>query len=42
MEGGSVIPYSATGKQLGNGFQPFGSIDATIDGLAFIPATSSD
>jgi hypothetical protein len=42
MEGGSVIPYSATGKQLGDAFQPFGSIDGTIDGLALIPATSSD
>src|SRR5271154_5590264 len=41
MLGGSVIPYDATGKQLGNGFQPFGSIGDTIDGLAFVPATGS-
>ncbi len=39
MAGGSVVPYSATGKQLGNGFQPFGSISDTVDGLAFVPAT---
>jgi hypothetical protein len=38
MEGGSVIPYDATGKQLGNGFQPFGNIGGdTVDGLAFVP-----
>jgi hypothetical protein len=37
MQGGSVIPYDATGKQLGNGFQPFGSISGTVDGLAFVP-----
>jgi hypothetical protein len=37
MTDGSVIPYSSTGKQLGNGFQPFGSISNTIDGLAFVP-----
>ena len=41
MSDGSVIPYSATGKQLGNGFQPFGSINNTIDGLAFVPATGT-
>lgn len=37
MEGGSVIPYDASGNQLGPGFQPFGSDSDTIDGLAFIP-----
>lgn len=38
MSGGSVIPYDATGKQLGNGFQPFGNIGSnTVDGLAFVP-----
>jgi len=38
MEGGSVIPYSATGEQLGNGFHPFGDLsDNTVDGLAFVP-----
>ena len=37
MLGGSVIPYDATGKQLGPGFQPFGSISNTVDGLAFVP-----
>jgi streptogramin lyase len=39
MSGGSVIPYDATGKQLGAGFQPFGNIGGanTVDGLAFVP-----
>jgi hypothetical protein len=38
MEGGAVIPYDATGKQLGPGFQPFGDIQGnTVDGLAFVP-----
>jgi len=37
MEGGSVVPYDASGNQLGPGFQPFGSIPETIDGLAFVP-----
>lgn len=41
MADGSVIPYSSTGKQLGNGFQPFGSISNTIDGLAFVPAAGT-
>jgi len=37
MEGGSVIPYSATGEQLGNGFSPFGDLSGdTVDGLAFV------
>jgi hypothetical protein len=39
LEGGSVIPFSATGKQLGNGFQPFPGNPDTIDGLAFVPTT---
>lgn len=38
MEGGAVVPYNASGQQLGQGFSPFGNIsDSTIDGLAFIP-----
>jgi hypothetical protein len=37
MTGGAVIPYDATGQQLGPGFQPFGSIGDTVDGLAFVP-----
>jgi hypothetical protein len=37
MLGGSVIPYNATGQQLGPGFMPFGVISNTIDGLAFVP-----
>lgn len=42
MLGGSVIPYSATGKQLGTGFQPFGSIGDTVDGLALVPAGGAE
>ncbi|MGA2695782.1 MAG: hypothetical protein ABSE92_06955 [Terriglobales bacterium] len=38
MEGGAVIPFSATGQQLGSGFQPFGAISGTVDGLAFVPS----
>lgn len=37
MDGGSVIPYNASGQQLGPGFMPFGSIGGTVDGLAFVP-----
>jgi hypothetical protein len=40
MEGGTVIPYSATGQQLGPGFSPFGSINGTVDGLVFVPAAT--
>jgi hypothetical protein len=40
MSGGAVIPYSATGTQLGSGFMPFGSISGTVDGLAFVPAAA--
>jgi hypothetical protein len=41
MLGGSIVPYNATGTQLGSGFQPFGSISGTIDGMAFVPARPS-
>jgi hypothetical protein len=37
LEGGLVIPYNTFGVQLGPGFQPFGAIPDTVDGLAFIP-----
>lgn len=38
MEGGSVVPYNASGQQLGPGFSPYGDIGGdTIDGLAFVP-----
>jgi len=37
MTGGAVIPYNASGQQLGPGFSPFGSIGDTVDGLAFVP-----
>ena len=36
--GGFVLPCSTTGTSLGAGFQPFGDIADTIDGLAFVPA----
>ncbi|THD59563.1 PEPxxWA-CTERM sorting domain-containing protein [Phenylobacterium sp.] len=36
LEGGSVVPYTLAGVQLNGGFQPFGEIDDTIDGLAFL------
>ncbi len=35
LQGGNVVPYSLGGTVLGAGFQPFGSISATIDGLTF-------
>jgi hypothetical protein len=41
MTNGWVIPYNAKGTQLGTGFQPFGAIGNTIDGLAFVPATGN-
>jgi hypothetical protein len=41
MADGWVIPYSAKGTQLGTGFQPFGAIGNTIDGLALVPATGN-
>jgi hypothetical protein len=35
-QGGIVEPYSLTGTLLGTGFQPFGNIPDTIDGLVFL------
>jgi hypothetical protein len=35
-QGGLVTPFSLTGTQLGAGFQPFGNINDTIDGLTFL------
>ena len=40
LSSGLVVPYSANGTQLGNGFTPFGS-NETVDGLAFVPATGT-
>ena len=37
QQGGLVSPFDLTGASLGAGFQPFGNISATIDGLAFAP-----
>ena len=43
LQGGSVVPYTLAGVALNGGFQPFGQITDTIDGLAFLgeaaPAT---
>lgn len=37
MQGGAVIPYDATGQQLGASFSPFGNIGVnTVDGLAYL------
>jgi len=36
MQGGWVYPYDSTGRRLGPGFQPFGNISDTVDGLAFV------
>ena len=33
--GGLVVPHNLSGDQIGDGFEPFGAIGATIDGLAF-------
>ena len=38
LQGGMVVPYDVTGLQLDPGFQPFGAIDETIDGLEFVCA----
>lgn len=35
MQGGLVAPYALDGTSLGAGFQPFGNIPDTIDGLTF-------
>jgi hypothetical protein len=34
--GGSVVPYTLTGTALNAGFQPYGAIGDTIDGLALV------
>ena len=36
LQGGYVIPYTLAGVELNGGFQPFGNIGDTIDGLAFL------
>ena len=38
MEGGMVVPYRLDGTTYNAGFQPFGPIDDTVDGLEFVPA----
>jgi hypothetical protein len=35
LQGGNVVPYSLAGVALNAGFQPFGAINDTIDGLTF-------
>ena len=41
LEGGYVVPYDLAGNALNGGFQPFGAINDTIDGLAFLGETSA-
>lgn len=36
MEGGMVVPYRLDGTPYNAGFQPFGPIDDTVDGLEFV------
>jgi hypothetical protein len=36
LQGGFVVPYTLTGTALNAGFQPFGSIPDTFDGLTFL------
>ena len=36
LQGGNVVPYTLAGVALNGGFQPFGQISDTIDGLAFL------
>ncbi len=36
MQGGTVVPYQLDGTAINAGFQPFGNIGDTIDGLAFL------
>ncbi|HMB18277.1 MAG TPA: hypothetical protein VKO41_03095 [Gaiellaceae bacterium] len=35
-ESGLVVPYRLNGTPYNSGFQPFGPIDDTIDGLEFV------
>jgi streptogramin lyase len=35
LQGGFVVPYTLAGVALNAGFQPFGAINDTIDGLTF-------
>ncbi len=35
LQGGNVVPYTLAGLALNAGFQPFGAINDTIDGLTF-------
>jgi hypothetical protein len=36
FQGGLVVPWSLTGTRLGAGYQPFGAMSETIDGLVFL------
>jgi hypothetical protein len=36
QRGGLVVPYRLNGTPYNSGFQPFGPIDDTIDGLEFV------
>ena len=41
FQGGLVTPWSLTGTRLGNGYQPFGAMTETIDGLVFLGESRS-
>jgi hypothetical protein len=41
FQGGLVTPWSLTGTQLGDGYQPFGAMNETIDGLVFLGESRS-
>jgi hypothetical protein len=36
LQGGNVVPYTLSGVAINAGFQPFGPISDTVDGLAFL------
>lgn len=36
FQGGLVVPWTLTGTKLNNGYQPFGAMSQTIDGLVFL------
>jgi len=41
FSGGLVAPWSLTGTRLANGYQPFGAMNETIDGLVFLGESRS-
>ena len=41
FQGGLVVPWTLSGTRLGAGFQPFGAMGQTIDGLVFLGEAQS-